>query len=221
MHGAATSIDEFNKQCTVALHKVGEDRIIPYDYLVIATGARAIDTGMPWKSQGSSDDCLQLLQEIRDKITEANHIIIAGAGPTGVELAGEIRWEFKDKEVILLCADQALVHGDSAATAMERELLKLNVTIRKGVRGRDVEVLPNGKTMVTLSNDDRLITDLYLPTSGQKPNSDFMPEDWITSRKYANVDECLRIKGADNVWAIGDVVSKPRAHFLLTDLQVS
>ena len=217
--GAATGINEHDRTCFVATEQ-GEGRAVHYDYLVIATGARAIDGTMPWKASGSYEECLGLLRLVREQVLEAHHIVIAGAGPTGVELAGEIRGEFKNKQVVLLCADQALVHGDKIGNGAERELLKLGVVISKGVRGRSTEKRPDGRTLVRLSNDETIITDLYLPTSGLKPNTDFLPSEWLTSRKYVDVDDYMRIKETRRVWAIGDVVSKPRASFIHTDLQV-
>lgn len=176
---------------------------------------------MPWKASGSYEECLEALHCTAERIGRAEHIAIAGAGATGVELAAEIRFEFKDKTVVLLCADKELVGGDSTAGPIERELDRLGVDIKKGARSESVEELEDGKTQVTLSNGETLVTGLYLPTMGLVPNTEFLPAECLTERKYADVDEQFRVKAVENAWALGDVVSKPRASLPETEAQVS
>lgn len=61
---------------------------------------------VPWKaSLEGYEKTKSLLHEYQNKVKAAKSIIIAGAGPTGVETAGEIAFEYgKGKEVTLVCA---------------------------------------------------------------------------------------------------------------------
>ncbi|KAF5007451.1 hypothetical protein FDECE_6213 [Fusarium decemcellulare] len=199
----------------------GPSTIITYDHLVLATGANAADPAFPWKASGSHKELLTSLHRTAAQVEKAKHIVIAGAGATGVELAGEIRFAFPSTTVVLISADDHVVAGDQIASCVESELRRLGVEIRAAVRAKDTTDLPDGKTQVTLSDGETIETDLYLPTMGLRPNTDFLPRDWLNEHGYVEVDDQMRVKAADGVWAVGDVVSKPRAAFLITDAQAA
>ncbi|KAL0933150.1 uncharacterized protein CTRU02_212113 [Colletotrichum truncatum] len=217
--GTATGLDVARKSALVSTSS--GPRSLPYDYLVLATGARSASPDMPWKGADSHEKTLSLLHQTAEKVKAAKHIVVAGAGPTGVETAAEIRFEYKDKEVILLSGDEEILGGDTAAKGIENEIVRLGVQVKRSARVSNSRTLPDGKTEVTLMNGETLTTDLYLPTMGLVPNSEFLDASLLTERKYANVDDCMRVKGADNVWACGDLVSKPRAGFMAADKQAA
>ncbi|KAH0433217.1 hypothetical protein CcaCcLH18_05959 [Colletotrichum camelliae] len=217
--GTATGLDLARKSALVSTGS--GPRSLPYDYLVLATGARSASPDMPWKSADSHEKTLGLLHQTAEKVKAARHVVVAGAGPTGVETAAEIRFEYKDKEVILLSGDEEILGSDHAAKGIENEIVRLGVQVKRNARVANSRPLPDGQTEVTLMNGERLKTDLYLPTMGLIPNSEFLDPSLLTERKYVSVDDYMRVKGADNVWACGDLVSKPRAGFMVTDKQAA
>jgi NADH dehydrogenase FAD-containing subunit len=224
--GTVTASDFVCKTVTVSQD---EDRKISYDHLVIATGARTA-TGRenhptPWKADGSYEEVLELLHSTADKISRASHIVVAGAGPTGCEVAGEIAFDNPSrqtrKDIVLLGADPEVLRGDSIAASTRAELEKLGVQIRTGTRVESVKEVGGDKTEVVLEGGETIVTDLYLPTMGLVPNSDFVDGMYKDEKGWVVVDECLSVKGAEGVWAAGDVVGKPRCGFLITQKQVS
>jgi len=218
--GTATHVDKDAK--TVEVETTSGSRTVRYGYLVLATGARAADTCMPWKASGTYEECVEALHRTAERIGQASHIVVAGAGATGVELAAEIRFEYKDKTVVLLSADEELVGADSTASALERELVHLGVEIKKAVRSEEVEELDGGKTQVSLSTGEKIVTDLFLPTMGLVPNTEFLPAEYLNDKKFADVDAEFRVKAsAEDTWALGDVVSKPRPSIPETDAQAA
>lgn len=54
---------------------------------------------------------------------------------------------------------------------------------------------------------------------GLVPNTEYISPKYLTDRKTVTVDDTLRVTGTENVWAAGDVVSKPRAGFMITQKQ--
>lgn len=217
--GAATKVDKDTKTVaiTTAPHTT---RSISYDYLVVATGARA-EAGVPWKASGSYEECLETLHATTASVGAAQSIVVAGAGATGVEVAAEIKDAFGDaKEVILLSAGPEIVGGDVVAPSIERELLRLNVIVKKGVQAGAFDKLDDGRTQLVLSNGETLITDLYLPATGLMANTGFLPIDCLAENKYVKVDAEHRVQGLPDAWALGDVVSKPRGTFVVADLHV-
>jgi NADH dehydrogenase FAD-containing subunit len=150
---------------------------------------------------------------------------VGGAGSTGIEVAGELGYEYgKTKAITLLSAGDKVLSGDSVAPAAANELKKLNVTIKYGARVQGAKTLPDGKTEVTLANGEVLTTDLYLATTGLVPNTEYIPAQYLSADvnyRTVLVDEYLRVQEAKDVWACGDVVSKPRAGFFITQKQAA
>lgn len=175
---------------------------------------------MPWKASSSHEEVVETLHSTTNRIQKASHIVIAGAGATGVELSGEIRFEFPQKTVVLLCSDEQVLKGDVIASATERELTKLGVDIRKGVRVTGTEE-QGDKTLVRLDTGEEMETELYLPTMGFTPNTACLPGEFLNESGYVDVNEYMEIATSQGqgIWAVGDVISKPRAGFLITEAQ--
>ncbi|KAJ9482786.1 hypothetical protein VN97_g10632 [Penicillium thymicola] len=90
VQGRASAIDVSAKTITL-----DTTRNIHFDYLVIASGSTTASNSqthaipIPFK-QSNSDDMYTVIQNAQDSISRAESIVIAGAGPIGVEIAGEI-----------------------------------------------------------------------------------------------------------------------------------
>lgn len=219
VHASATGLDAAAKITTVQSPD-GTERALKYDYLVLATGARAASEGVPWKQQESHEATADVLRRTAERVREARHVVVAGAGATGCETSAEIKENFKDKEVVLLSADAEVLGGDVLAGNMEHEISKIGVVVKKNSRVSGTKSLGDGKTEVLLADGNKIVTDLYLPTMGLVPNTEFVGKRHLNESNCAEVDECYRLKEAECVWACGDVVSKPRAGFMITDKQV-
>ncbi|KAI1399520.1 FAD/NAD(P)-binding domain-containing protein [Hypoxylon fuscum] len=216
--GSAEGVDTVGHTVKV-LTKDGE-RVLSYDHLVLATGTRTVNSDMPWKSNGTYEETAAALAQVQSKIKSAKHIVVAGGGATGVETAAELAFEYgKDKEVVLLSGDAELLGGDSLASNVAGELKKLGVQVRKSARVEGSAELPDGKVEVQLQGGDKILTDVYLPTMGLVANTEYLPADMLTDKKFVDIDEFYRAKGTKDVWAAGDIVWKPRASFVLSEKQ--
>ena len=65
--------------------------------------------------------------------------------------------------------------------------------------------LPDGREELTLSSGDQTSTDMYVPTFGLIPNSSYIPATYLNANASVMVNEYLGVKGANDVWAIGDI----------------
>ncbi len=221
-----------DKQCVFT--NIGE---LPYDYLVIATGAKSNFFGndqvenysMPMKSIRDSLDLRSLLLQnfeealIANSVTEKERlmsIVIVGAGPTGVELSGalaELKSRVLPSDYPDLDISQMriiLVDGaDKVLPAMSGEASK------KAFEYLDklgVEIKLNmfvkdydGKRIHT--NDGTIESKTLIWSAGVLGN----PVSGISLSKEkkenrANryeIDEFFKLKDHPNVFAIGDVAS--------------
>lgn len=66
----------------------------------------------------------------------------------------------------------------------------------------------DGKTELILSTGAKKIVDLYIPTLGLIPNSEFMPTELKNEKGEVAVDDFLQVQGAEGVWAAGDISDK-------------
>lgn len=220
--GSAEDVDVTAKTVKISTTNDGGERVLSYDHLVLATGTRAVDNSVPWKSNGTYEEVSAVIANIQDKVKTAKHIVIAGAGATGVEAAAELAFEYgKQKEVVLLSGSAELLDGDSLSSNVAGELKKLGVQVQKSARVESTHELPDGKTEVVLKSGDKIVTDLYLPTMGMAPNTEYLPANLLTDRKFVDVDEFYAVKNATDVWAAGDVVWKPRGSFVVSDKQAA
>lgn len=230
--GAADKVDPGARTVLVSPAGGGAPRTLGYDQLVVATGSRpttaaaAASAAVPWKVLDTYGETVASLEATRLRVERARHIVVAGAGATGVEVAGELGFEYgagaAAKEVHLLSGGPDLLGGDSVGAAALAELRRLHVQVRCGARVAGTRGLPDGRTEVALEGGETVVTDLYLPTMGLRPNSEMLGPEYLGEMGYVNVDEYYRLEGpgSDGVWALGDVVSKPRAGFLYTQKQV-
>lgn len=204
-----------------------------YDYLVLAVGTESNYFGMenvrlhscPLKSISDATNLrnhLLLNMEAATRTTDPEerrcllNIVIAGGGPTGVEVAGmlaEMARHIAPKEYpelpriaapIYLVEAAPVLLGPMSKRSQEeatRVLRKLGVQVKLNVAVKDYV---DGE--VILSNGDRIKTCSLIWTSGvigrEIPG---IPAEAIGRARRIKVDDYNRVVGMDNIFAIGDL----------------
>lgn len=121
---------------TVKIDGTGEE--IPYDYLVIATGA-GVGLKLPSRvGSTSKQEGSKLLRQIQDRIKQADKLVVVGGGAAGVELATDAKEKYPEKTVTLVHSRDAVMHRFGP---------ELQVAALKGLRDLGVEVLLNERTV--------------------------------------------------------------------------
>jgi NADH dehydrogenase FAD-containing subunit len=224
--GRGTGIQSSSNSVSI-LTNDGENRTLHYHHLIIATGS-SMASGIPLKPIGTHEQMLTAWHDLQTKVKVANDIVIAGAGPTGVEVAGELAAKFGKLKKITL-----VMHGDvpldssrdllsSVRTTLDTDLQKLGVTLVRKTRVEAVNVSSDDKTQIlSLDNGSTLVTDLYLPTHGIRLNNSFVTDSFLDSRGNVNLDTMMRVVGTENVWAIGDVSNAGPKQLTVTDSQIT
>lgn len=236
----------FQKEKNVFVRVTNVNRILPeqkmietglgkvwYDYLVLATGATTNffgnenfqKYGIPMKAVSESvylRNTLLLNYEkavtVRDpeELKRLLHVVVAGGGPTGVEVCGalaEMRkfilpkdypdLDFKQMQITLIEANPHLLHGmreESGGKAKAYlEKMGINVLLSHTVTGYDGKeiVLENGKTI----QSETLIW--AAGVRGQLPEG--ISENTITRGNRLIVNRYHQVTGFDNIFAIGDI----------------
>lgn len=225
--GTASAANFDNNTVEVVISADNSSRTFSYDHLVLATGSRCPSSTVPWKAMGSYEEAIDNLHTTTARVKDAQSIVVAGAGSTGIEVAGELGYEYgKTKSITLLCSGDQVLGGTSAASAAANELKKLNVSIKYGafVKESRPNATDKNKTDVVLADGEIISTDVYLPTTGLIPNTEYIPARYLSADPNSRtvlVNDFLQVEGTKNVWACGDVVSKPRAGFFITQKQAA
>lgn len=224
--GRATGIQSSSNLVAVLANN-GESRTFHYHHLVIATGS-SMSSGISLKPIGTHEEMLTAWHDLQTKVNDAKDIIVAGAGPTGVEVAGELSAKFGNLKRITL-----FMHGDvplesssdilpSVRTALDRDLQKLGVNLIRKTRVEAVNVSNDGKRQVlSLDNESTLFTDLYLPMHGIQLNNSFVADIFLDTHGNVNLDGMMGVVGTENVWAIGDVSNARPKQLTVTDNQIN
>jgi len=206
---------------------------IDYDFLVLAHGATnsyfdSKDMEEHTKGMKTIAEVLDLrnslLMNLENALTSDNeeerdmhlNIVIIGAGPSGVEIAGALsemnRYvlpkdypEFREaraKIYLVEAADRVLNVMSHKSSEKAREFLE----------GFGVNVLTDTKAIgcdgksVSLSSGEKIRTSLIIWTAGIKGNRiDGLNQDCYTRNARIIVDRFNIVKGYENIFALGDI----------------
>jgi NADH dehydrogenase FAD-containing subunit len=97
----------------------------------------------------------------------------------------------------------------------------MNVKVIKGVKILSSSPTTDGRTEVSLSNDEKKVVDLELPTIGVILNSECVSKTFLDGKGHVVVDEFLRVKDTQDVWAAGDVTNLDFAQFVYAEKQAN
>ncbi len=204
--GKATGI-ELKKQA-VSVNK----RAVPYDYLIMATGSGTNFFGIP----GAEKYCFKLesLQDafrIKDAILavsgkQSPKILIAGGGPTGIEISTEIS-EFLSQ---LRKKDFSITVVNRSPVLLPQLRERSRKLVLKALSGKNIRlmsgtaVLEAGKNFVVTDKGGKIPADLIIWAAGVKPASIAVTPTMELPKGFFPVDSFLRLKGHENVFAVGD-----------------
>lgn len=223
--GVAERIEKDSNVVAVAINEGGQQRIT-YDQLVIATGSR-ISSGLPLKPVGGHQQTLDAWHDLQFQVKEAKTIVIGGAGPTGIEVAGELAAKYGSTKEITLILSAAKPLGDnqgideSVRSILDNDLKKLGVNVLRNTRVQTATKASDGNHWtVTLSDGKTLSSDLYLPLFGIQVNTSFVPQELLDLSSNVKQDTSMKVVGTENIWAIGDVGNIEPKQLTLTDAQI-
>jgi apoptosis-inducing factor 2 len=199
--GKAVRVDTAERQVVLA---TGER--LPYDVVVIATGA---DYPEPARFTGTTaEEAAKSFAGHQRSIAGAEHVLVVGGGPSGVELSAEIRLARPDARVTLAHAGPALLEVTGSARAGNKA--------RAWLESHDVDVrldsfMSPGPVFGTYrdARGNVVEADLSFWATGTTPNTLWLRlaghGDWLNPSGQVKVDRTLRVDGRPDVFAVGDV----------------
>jgi NADH dehydrogenase FAD-containing subunit len=217
-HAYATKLDAENQRVTI---EIGYPEFfikeLSYDSLILATGTTS--TSPLWTFHRDENLTSAALRKLHEILPKAKTVLIAGAGPVGVETAGQIASAFPSAQITLLSGahrvlPQTLPATSARAQSYLESISKVEVINNVRVTGTDTKEL--GPTRVMLDNGEVKSVDLYIDATGGTPNSGYLPTSWLDeSGRVITGDSYFRVRGPStsaetkikNIYVIGDLVA--------------
>lgn len=203
-------------------------RHISFDYLVLALGSQSSDFGIPGVNEyafhfKTPDDAIALNQKMEELFRDVAarqtyapvHIMLIGAGFTGIELAAElvmyarriiklIRLNPRSFKLTLFEAAPKVLPmvDDDERNLIVHRLTELGVVIMAGSAIESVTA-----NSVKLKNGQTVTGDAVVWTAGVRPNQLVESIHNLPNEKgKVLVDEFLRVGSFHNVFALGDLL---------------
>ncbi|MGH8876983.1 MAG: NAD(P)/FAD-dependent oxidoreductase [Stackebrandtia sp.] len=195
---------------------LGSGRTIDSDYTVLATGS-----GYPFPAKTDTPDAATAKAKFhatRKMLADVDDILLLGAGPVGLELAGELKAVWPEKSVTIVDPGADILSGrypDEFRDELRRQLEAAGVRLLLGTsltRLPPVDAGEAGRFTATTDSGDRIEADLWFRCYGGNPATEFLAGELSGARRddgSLDVTEQLRLHGQDRVFAIGDITAIP------------
>ncbi|MEU0572164.1 FAD-dependent oxidoreductase [Nonomuraea sp. NPDC005983] len=196
-------------------------RRVEAGYLVLATGSSYTYPAKP--AADSADDVLDDLRRTHKELAGAERVLILGAGPVGLELAGEIKEVWPHKHVTIVDPAEQLLAAfpQEMRQELHRQLDELDVHLRLGTGLTAPPASDPGQSAtftVTTTDGQEITADIWFRAHGVRVNSDYLADGRLTTRTpqgHVPVTETLNVHGHDavheHVYAIGDITDVAEA----------
>ena len=180
-----------------------DDRDLPYEKLVIATGSVAAVPPIP----GLAESAYWTNRDATTTREIPESIVVLGAGPVGCELAQFFR-RLGSRVALVDIADHVLPRDDPEVAGILQEALEgEDIALHLGVKIEGIEERGSESSFrLTLEGGDIVKGERLLVATGRKANVEgfgFEQLGLTIGKTGIEVDE--RLRAASNVWAIGDV----------------
>jgi NADH dehydrogenase FAD-containing subunit len=203
-----------DRAVTVDPHRVvtasGEE--ISADFVVLATGSR-----YPFPAKTDLIDAHHAQEQVRQTnraLAQADRVLLVGAGPVGIELAGEIRDVWPQKSIVLLDVADEILGGPyvpELKAELRRQLIDSRVELILGSplrEGPPTEPGELGAFTVTTEAGTQVDADIWFRCYGVVPNSDYLGQELASARRsdgFIEVGPTLQVTGQTSVFAVGDI----------------
>ncbi len=152
--------------------------VLEPDYLVLATGS-----SYPFPAKTEEPDVESARSRFRtahEALLAADRALIVGAGPAGLELAGEIKAFHPDKQVTIADVSEDILTGpydQALRDELRRQLDALGVELRLGSALTNLPSAPPATLApIRVGSEDggELVADIWFRAFGVRPHSEYL-----------------------------------------------
>lgn len=192
---------------------------IEADYIVLATG-----TTYPFPAKHMVSQAVVAkvrLDQTRESLSRASRVLLVGAGTVGVEFAGELSSAFPDLEIIMVDKENTILGTSEYEDELRENLTKqLEEHGVKLILGHPLAYMPPTDVgalstfQVETTGGDLIEADIWFLCYGAQTASGYLHgtfSEQMHPDGRIKVDEYLRVKGTEGVYAVGDITDVPES----------
>lgn len=211
VHGTLTGLSLDDRAVGVRLAD-GTEATEPYDVLVVSTGV----TNGFWRRPElrTADEVDAALRDAHERLAAAGTISVIGGGAASVAVAANLALVWPEKSVGLYYpGERALPHHHRGVWSRVADVLtSRGVSLHPGHRA----VVPDGFDCDAITSEPVEWSTDQAPTHADatiwaigrvRPNTGWLPEELLDDDGFVRVTPDLRVVGAPDVFAIGDVAA--------------
>jgi len=227
IQGKAVGLGQKDGKKTVEVELVGGGhQTLKYDTLFIATGTTSASA--LWTVHDNHEASIDALKNTQGLLSQVKSVLIAGAGPVGVETAGEIAFAHPHIKVTLVAGGEPLEKqkvSSGIVSKAKKQLADAKVDLITNVRVKDTASTASGTT-VELSDGSSKTVDLFIDARGAaKVNNEFIPSSWLDQTGRVKSDKGFRVTGDNSsdvsgIYVVGDIVAGSKNTAIELDAQV-
>lgn len=202
-----TAIDPHAK--TVTVRHGGKQTVEPYDKLVLAPGAMALQPDLPGfdsarvRTLRTIDDAKHMHEVVTEERAGCGRAVVLGAGFIGVEAAEALAQRGWDVTLVELAPHVLPPLETEMANLVTDELENMGITVRTRVAAEEV-VQGADHDQVLLSDGTVLDADLIVLSIGVRPDTHIFEEAGIVCENCAIVTDGSGRTSVPDIWAGGD-----------------
>lgn len=209
----ATEIQRKEKRVKVCYRDTGEEQFLPYDKLVIATGAQAIRPPFP----GANLDRVFTVSDLHDAETikklmtggKVGKAVVIGAGAIGLEISEALTDLWGIETTLIEMEDQVLptLLGKCIARVTAKELERKGVELLLEEKVLEISKSTLTEQLLIKTSRKTIEADIVVLSAGVRPNTALAREAGISVGRSGGISVDRRMRTSDpDIYAGGDCV---------------
>ena len=209
----ATEIQRKEKRVKVCHRDTGEEQFLPYDKLVIATGAQAIRPPFP----GANLDRVFTVSDLHDAETikklmtegKVGKAVVIGAGAIGLEISEALTDLWGIETTLIEMEDQVLptLLGKCIARVTAKELERKGVELLLEEKVLEISKSTLSERLLVKTSRKTIEADIVVLSAGVRPNTALAREAGISVGTSGGISVDRRMRTSDpDIYAGGDCV---------------
>jgi NADPH-dependent 2,4-dienoyl-CoA reductase/sulfur reductase-like enzyme/rhodanese-related sulfurtransferase len=209
----ATEIQRQEKRVKICHRDTGEEQFLPYDKLVIATGAQAIRPPFP----GADLDRVFTVSDLHDAETikkmmtggKVGKAVVIGAGAIGLEISEALTDLWGIETTLIEMEDQVLptLLGKCIARVTAKELERKGVELLLEEKVLEISKSTLSEQLLVKTSRKTIEADIVVLSAGVRPNTALAREAGISVGRSGGISVDRRMRTSDpDIYAGGDCV---------------
>jgi NADPH-dependent 2,4-dienoyl-CoA reductase/sulfur reductase-like enzyme/rhodanese-related sulfurtransferase len=210
----ALSIDRQEKTVHVRNLDSGEERRIPYDKLLLATGARPVDLPIPGVDLDGVFSIANLHRaiEIKERIARGrvSRAVVVGGGAIGIEMAEAFTDLWGVETTLVEYMDQLLpkIVDHEFAAMLKTHLVEKDVQVFTGESATGIIGDADGRVTAVKTGSREIPADIVIMAVGVRPRSDLAGDAGLLVTPWGGIKVNHRLQTSDpDIYAAGDCIA--------------